>query len=155
MLPLTLPLAFARMCSSLSAPLAQLTSPVYTRRILAPSLILVSQKLQSFYLQDMRRVLTSGQTSVWQRGNEKVRCLPPVLEEKREGLALLPPCEDSQTVVLNAMLDLLASAINHPCPPCFPSEVPTMRTDNSSRVSKCSQQRRAAVLGARSQPGPC
>lgn len=55
-----------------------------------PSLALVSQQLQSFYLQAMRRVLSSGQTSVWQRGNEEVRYLPLVLEEMRERLGTAP-----------------------------------------------------------------
>lgn len=57
-----------------------------------------------------------------------MRYLPLILEEVLEGLALLPSYEDkpvSQTVVLSAMLDLLAPAISHPHPPRFPSEVHT------------------------------
>lgn len=46
------------------------------------------------------------------RGERGGEIPPPVLEEMREGLEVLPPCEDkpvSQTAVLSAALDLFRS----------------------------------------------
>ena len=106
------------MCSSLSTLLAQLTSPVYTRRSLMPPLLLVSQHLQSFFLQDTHRVLRSGQMSVW--GNAEVRYLPlgPRRDAGRLGTA---PFLGRQTCLTNCGPQCNAGPFSFCCQPSLPN----------------------------------
>lgn len=137
MLPLILPLALARVCCSLSAPLAPLTAPVHTRRVLMPLFIAAAQQLQSCYLQDMRRVLRSGQMSVWQRRKEERYLRPyPGRDAGRLGTAPL-----SHKPVLSATLDLWAAAIGHPGPPCSPLCAPRTAAGAVSAANSAGRQR--------------
>lgn len=103
-----------------------------------PLLLLVSQQLQSFYLQDMRRAPSSGQMSVWQRGNE-VRSLPPSprIDRGRLGTSALL---QRQTCLTNhssqgRTFKLLLSAI---CGSLL--KYPPHTPGNSSRVSNSHAQ---------------